>query len=237
MSQRAILFDAGDTLLFPKPTRELMFQQIAATIGLKLPIDAIRDGYRHLDLHLARYGRPFPRVGFSPGAAYNALILEGAGFSGDLLVHAESITAAFSEIESFEFQVFSETGDVLNHLVRLGYKLGVVSNWDESLEPICADLGLTRFFDAIVASQVVGFAKPDRRIFEIALQQLNVEKANTFHVGDSYHTDVIGPRNAGITPILFDWKGCYPDVDCLRIETLNELINKSRESKVSAEAI
>ena len=233
MSQRAILFDAGETLLFQKPSREAMFQQIAASIGLPLTIDAIGEGYRHLDLHLAQYGRPPPRGGFSPvalnpeplgGAAYNALILEGAGFSDDLLFHAESITTAFSEIEAFEFQVLSATWDMLNDLVRLGYKLAIVSNWDESLEPICTNLGLTCFFDAIIASQVIGFAKPDRRIFEIALQRLDVEKANAFHVGDSYHTDVVGARNAGITPILFDWKGCYPHPDCSRIEKLDELI-------------
>lgn len=219
MSQHAILFDAGETLLFPKPSREVMFQRMATSVGLTLSIDAVREGYRHLDLHLARYGLPLS------GAAYNALILEGAGCSGNIQAHAESITTALAEIASFEFQVFEETRDVLNRLVGLGYKLGVVSNWDNSLESICAKLGLTGYFDVIVASQVVGFAKPDRRIFEVAIQQLNVEKANTCHVGDSYHTDVVGARNAGITPVLFDWKGCCPDADCLHIERLNELTN------------
>lgn len=228
---RAILFDAGDTLLFPKPSREEMFRRVAAQIGLTLSIEAIQRGYRHLDYHLARHGHsspgstPLPREGLDGVAMYNALILEGTDFSGDIVAVAKAITQAFDAIERFEFQVFDETRDLLFRLAGDGYKLGIVSNWDESLESICTNLGLMCFFDAIVASQVVGFAKPDRRFFEIALQRLDVKPADAVHIGDSYHTDVIGAWNAGITPILFDWKKCHPDADYLCIETLDELIN------------
>ncbi|MBI1929086.1 bifunctional adenosylcobinamide kinase/adenosylcobinamide-phosphate guanylyltransferase [Candidatus Poribacteria bacterium] len=235
-SQRlALLFDAGDTLLFPKPSREERFQHIAQQIGLTLPMGAIRDGYQHLDRHLAQHGRPLRREGLDIGSTYNALILEGAGFDGDVVTYAKTITQAFDApfippracraggSPVVEFQVFPETGAVLNRLLRAGYKLGIVSNWDESLEACCAQVGIRHFFDVIVASQVVGVSKPDRRIFEIALQRLGVEPAAAVHIGDSYHTDVIGAHNAGIIPILFDWKGCFPDAESLRIETLNDL--------------
>ncbi len=224
-SQRlALLFDAGDTLLFPKPSREEMFQQVAQQIGLTFPIEAIQNGYRYLDRHLAQNGRSLPREGLDSGATYNALILEGAGFDGALMACAKRITQTFDGIERFEFQVFPETRDVLSHLAQARYKLGIVSNWDHSLEGLCAQLGIRHFFDVIVASQVVGVSKPNPRIFSIALQHLRVEPTDAVHIGDSYHTDVIGARNAGITPILFDWKGCFPDADCVRVERLDELI-------------
>ena len=221
--RRAILFDAGDTLLFPKPSREEMFQRIAGDLGLALSIERIGQGYRRLDLHLARHRRCLPRAGLDDVETFNFLILEGAGVHGDLLGCARAITRAFDGIESFDFQAPAETHGILSRLVQSGYRLGVVSNWDASLERILAVLGLAAFFDTVTVSQRVGFAKPDHRIFAFALRRMRVEPVDAFHIGDSYHTDVIGARSAGITPILFDWKVCFPNVDCLRIERLDAL--------------
>ena len=45
------------------------------------------------------------------------------------------------------------------------------------------------------------------------------------HVGDLYHVDVAGARAAGITPVLLDVAGLYPECDCLRVRSLAELVN------------
>lgn len=48
----------------------------------------------------------------------------------------------------------------------------------------------------MVISQETGFAKPDKRIFEIALNQTRPEKA--LMIGDGVQSDVLGANNAGI---------------------------------------
>jgi putative hydrolase of the HAD superfamily len=51
---------------------------------------------------------------------------------------------------------------------------------------------------------VVGVAKPDPRIFQIALAAVAAEPARTVHLGDSLLADVAGARGAGIHPVHYD---------------------------------
>lgn len=57
---------------------------------------------------------------------------------------------------------------------------------------------------AVVDSAVVGVAKPDPRIFDIALARAGVSAACAIHVGDSVRADVEGARAAGVRPFHFD---------------------------------
>jgi len=85
------------------------------------------------------------------------------------------------------------------------------------------DWGVAPYFDTLIVSDVVGFHKPDPRIFDIALEALQVPAEKAIHVGDDYEADVQGARAAGIKPVLLDRKGQHQDVDCLRIHSLKEL--------------
>jgi putative hydrolase of the HAD superfamily len=51
---------------------------------------------------------------------------------------------------------------------------------------------------------VVGAAKPDPRIFEVALARAGVARAEAVHIGDTLTQDAAGAEAAGITPIHFD---------------------------------
>ena len=55
-----------------------------------------------------------------------------------------------------------------------------------------------------VVSAIVGTKKPDRRIFERALEQAGVEAPNAAHIGDMYLEDILGARNVGVRPFLID---------------------------------
>jgi len=76
-----------------------------------------------------------------------------------------------------------------------------------------------------VISYAVEYEKPHPKIFEEALRRAGTKPAETIHVGDSYEADVVGARNAGITPILIDREKSYNTVDCIKIHTLQELLD------------
>ena len=61
---------------------------------------------------------------------------------------------------------------------------------------------LEKYFDCIVISDEVGCVKPDKRIFEIALEKTNLKPGEVLFVGDNPKDDIGGAQNAGITPIL-----------------------------------
>ena len=81
-------------------------------------------------------------------------------------------------------------------------------------------LGIAPYFDFAIASDVFGVSKPDSRIFEEALRRADVDASQALHVGDSYDADVVGAKNAGITPILIDREDQHRTVDCHRINNL-----------------
>ncbi len=65
-------------------------------------------------------------------------------------------------------------------------------------------VGILGYFGPVVVSGDHGFRKPDRRLFEVALQQLGVDAAHTIYVGNDMHRDIYGAREAGLRTVLFD---------------------------------
>lgn len=106
--------------------------------------------------------------------------------------------------------------EALRALRDAGLALVVVSNSDGSVERGLTDQGLRGLLDAVFDSQVVGFEKPDPRIFEHALARAGAQPERTLHVGDMYGADVVGARAAGIHAVLLDPHGDWGEVDCDR---------------------
>jgi putative hydrolase of the HAD superfamily len=105
-------------------------------------------------------------------------------------------------LSSLRFEAIEGSALALRQLRARGLRLVVVSNWDCSLPEVLADVGLLELVDAVVASAVVGAAKPDPLIFERALAEAGCEAADAVHVGDSVENDVEGARRVGIRPLL-----------------------------------
>lgn len=82
-------------------------------------------------------------------------------------------------------------------------------------------VGLLGFFDPIIVSGDHGFRKPDRRLFQFALDGIGVPAHQTLYVGNNMYRDVYGAHQAGLQTVLFDGDhsnfgrsehlGCEPD--------------------------
>ncbi len=102
------------------------------------------------------------------------------------------------------YHVFPDVFPTLAALRGLSLRLGIVSNWGWRLPELCERLGLSPYFDFIVASSRVGAAKPHPAIFEAALREAGSEPAQALHAGDSLAADVLGAQAVGITGVLLD---------------------------------
>ncbi|MHA1651183.1 MAG: HAD family hydrolase [Candidatus Helarchaeota archaeon] len=58
--------------------------------------------------------------------------------------------------------------------------------------------GISQFFDCIVMSSDLGIRKPSPRIFEYALEKVNVRKSETIFIGDTLYDDIQGAKTAGL---------------------------------------
>jgi HAD superfamily hydrolase (TIGR01549 family) len=114
----------------------------------------------------------------------------------------------------------------LARLRGLGLRLIVISNANGRLRACFDRVGLTACLDAAFDSHDEGVEKPNPRLFQIAFERTGAAAATTVHVGDLYHVDVVGARNASIRPVLLDPLGLYGDADCPRVRTLDALADR-----------
>jgi putative hydrolase of the HAD superfamily len=94
---------------------------------------------------------------------------------------------------------------LLNALHGRGLKLGVISNGAMTQYVKLDALGVRPFLSVTLISDEVGIKKPDPRIFQMALDTLDVAASETIFVGDNLLLDVAGARAVGIRPI---WLNC-----------------------------
>ena len=219
-----VLFDAGDTLLAPAPSFQGRFVAVAAANGLPLEeaavdaaiADAVRAAAWPSDWTDPATQREF-WVGF-----YRQ-VLAGLGHEQDGLEVAEALFAAFSDPAGY--RLFDDVRPALEALASRGIKLGVVSNFEPWLEDVLALQGVDHLFAAVAISGKLGVAKPDPKIFQVALDEAGADAAATVHVGDQPANDVAAARAAGITPVLIDRFGRHPDPDgAHRVEDLAGLV-------------
>jgi putative hydrolase of the HAD superfamily len=84
---------------------------------------------------------------------------------------------------------------------RLGVELGVLSNFDSRLYSVLQSLGLKEYFDTITISSQAFAAKPDPKIFKLALEKHNCTPDAAWHIGDSIKDDFQGAKALGIRSI------------------------------------
>lgn len=96
-----------------------------------------------------------------------------------------------------------EGGQELVTVVRnCGKKTGVISNSDPSLVSVLREMELFDKFDFILTSYEAGFSKPDKNIFQMALDMYKIKPHEALHIGNTYELDYVGARSAGWSSLL-----------------------------------
>lgn len=206
---RAVFFDAGGTLFRPFPSVGEIYSEVAKRHGLAVESSALeeifhkewvrRDGLAGLTNHSG---------GKVERKWWRDLVWEVFSSFGpidDFEAFFEELYDRFARPESW--RLFPDTLPVLQALKKRGKILGIVSNWDSRLFGLCEGLGLKPYLDFILASAVVGAAKPHPKIFKEALERAGVKPPEALHVGDSLEDDVKGAEGAGIHAVFLDRKG------------------------------
>ena len=209
MRKKAVFFDAGLTLfnVFEKGKSEMFsyFCSLALDDEQYSKLNLVRGAQRaELHFQISHNNREYQKSdSFWIDNYAEGLI--GSGFSRSeayllspiIDKKVKTITKKYSLIDGVEY--------VLQTLKSRGYYLAIVSNWEkQSLRHDVDCLGISHFFDYIADSSVEGFSKPDPAIFKVVLEKLGVRPEETTHIGDLYHSDIVGARNAGIDGILYD---------------------------------
>ena len=211
----AILFDVGQTFLYPDFP---FLKNLLAEYGVAADVETLNKGAATAREKTFRY-REVERW-----QEFFAFWMRFAGAAENDVPQILPRIFARHKREHLWSWLDPAAPEVFAALKKLAYRLGVISNSDGSIAGAMKKFGLTHFFDCMIDSHVVGVEKPDPRIFEIALQQLNLPAARCVYIGDNYDRDVIGARRAGITPILLDPFAVVAEQEVLKIKRLDELV-------------
>ncbi|MBR3927773.1 MAG: HAD-IA family hydrolase [Clostridia bacterium] len=96
---------------------------------------------------------------------------------------------------------YPDAYDTLAVLRERGFRLGIIANQNPGLVNRLEAWGLRQFFDVIVSSAEVGYAKPDKAIFEIALKRAGCKAGEGIMVGDRLDNDMLPAKALGMKTV------------------------------------
>lgn len=94
--------------------------------------------------------------------------------------------------------LYPDAFPLLEYLSDKGYRMGVIANQSLGTEERMVNLGIRQYFECILASAELGIAKPDRRIFELALDTADVSPENAVMIGDRLDNDIYPAMELGM---------------------------------------
>jgi putative hydrolase of the HAD superfamily len=203
----AVLIDVGG--VFVVPDHELL-APVIADAGGSVAADV---------LDRAHYAgvAAMDGVGFLDWKTYNAAMARSTGVPEARIEEAVERLGYWFRTADLWRRILPGSVDGLRTLAAAGVNLAIVSNSDGTVERLLSEsqvcqVGAGRGVQvaAIIDSHVVGYEKPDTRIFEIALEALGVAAGNAVHIGDTAFADVDGARAAGVRPLHLDPYGDCP---------------------------
>ncbi|MDH3442472.1 MAG: HAD-IA family hydrolase [Deltaproteobacteria bacterium] len=228
MTIKSVLFDAAGTLIkTAKPVGE-SYSAIAETHGVQVAPGELAARFRTC------FDRASPLA--FPGVGAGAIRGMERNWWKELVRDVFSPFGAFAHFDACfdelfgyfaradSWKLYPEAVETLLSLRQRGLKLAVVSNFDSRLHNILDGLGAASWFDGVFVSSTVGYAKPDRRIFEFVLKAQRLTATNVLHVGDSITNDIAGAANAGVKGILVDRKGSHNSDGIPRVVNLREIL-------------
>jgi putative hydrolase of the HAD superfamily len=212
MAVRAVLFDAGNTLL------EIDHAAIALHLrsrGHEVDPAAVADAERRARFRLEHEQAAQPTREPRGEGRYFRYLLEGLGIADETEYRAVvEWRRAYNLPVGLCHRPHIEALAALHRLREAGVVTGVISNSNGSAALALERAGLAPHLGFVIDSTVVGMAKPDPRVFVLGLDRAGAAAGQAIYVGDSYFVDVLGARQVGMGAVLFDPGGLWAPRDC-----------------------
>jgi len=102
------------------------------------------------------------------------------------------------------FSVDQKTINIVN-TIKKHMKVAIITNGSTQRQKAkLLNTGINSCFDIILISEEVGISKPDKRIFELALEKLNLQPEDVLFIGDDIEKDIGGCQSANIKGVWFN---------------------------------
>ncbi|MCW4021628.1 MAG: HAD family hydrolase [archaeon] len=201
MVLKAVLFDLGLTLIRTASFPEI-YRRILASFNVQVSVDAIVEAQKQTEkeFDVSTYDEN-KRQEFWTN--YNAALIKKLGIKENVVFLASQIDELWWRFSHVE--VFPDVEPTFSKLKARGLKIGLVSNgFQKDLDQVLPELDLKKWFDSVVCIDSCNCAKPNKKIFLYALDQLQINPNEAVFVGNSIEQDYDGAFAVGIRPFLID---------------------------------
>jgi putative hydrolase of the HAD superfamily len=124
------------------------------------------------------------------------------GIAPELIPHA--FEEDYVRISPTKTNLFEGAKKVLDYL-RSRYELHIISNgFKETTLTKMSGSGLNPYFKNVIISEDVGVNKPDKAVFQYALDKAEAKIQESIMIGDSLEADIYGAQNFGMQAIFFN---------------------------------
>lgn len=226
--KKALLFDYGGTL----DTDGIHWAEFFWKAYQHFHIPVAKDDFKNAFIYSERKIPTVIKPDFSLEKTYKSQL----NYQFEYLEKEELISEfAFAIIDKMSWFCFTEvlkntktTKNILS-VLKDEYKMGLISNYYGNVETVLEETELKKYFDVIIDSAVVGIRKPDRKIFELAFDKLDVEPKNIIVIGDSYKNDIEPAKELGCSTVWINVAGwdipAQTDRADFTVKSIEELID------------
>ncbi len=132
----------------------------------------------------------------------------------------------YLELSPKKSKVLPFTHEILEYL-KPNYQLHIISNgFDDVQHSKLEAAKIHHYFDKIVTSDSSNFRKPQKEIFEFAMEVAGATRANAIMIGDNVDTDITGAQNAKMDHIFFNPNKITHTLNVTHeIESLQQIMN------------
>lgn len=115
------------------------------------------------------------------------------------------------------------TLEILEYL-KPNYRLHIITNGFKAVQHLkMKNSGILDFFETVTTSEDAGVKKPDRLIFEKALEDAGARVTESVMIGDNVEADILGAKEIGMQAILYNYYGEPCLVDCPQVLKMKEI--------------
>ena len=140
---------------------------------------------------------------------------------------AENTAVVFRAAGRYRLALYDRVIPTLEKLASR-FKMAAVSDGQKLWAlPEMRACGLEKFFSPVIVSGDCGFRKPDPRMYNLALEKLQIKPHEAIYIGNDMYRDIYGAAQAGMKTVFFrsnqgdhQSRGIEPDYIIYRFEEL-----------------
>ncbi|MFY7899479.1 MAG: YjjG family noncanonical pyrimidine nucleotidase, partial [Chitinophagaceae bacterium] len=140
---------------------------------------------------------------------------------------SKKLAVDFLEILPTKKNIFPHTYEILDYLKSKNYQLHLITNGFEKVQHHkLTNSNLKPYFKEVITSEASNSIKPQKEIFDYAMQKAKASSKESIMIGDNLEADIVGGKNAGLDTVFVNHINATPHIKATyEIKHLQELEN------------